>query len=83
MQESKSYSETPAKRLLAKLKSPFLCLASDLHKPIKPHSPVSPQPGCNEMRIESLAGGRLAPFADSATESDEEQTSHHHSGKRS
>jgi hypothetical protein len=71
MQESTNTSINPAKRLLEKLKSPFLFLASDLHNPQTPHIPLSSPSRQSAMEIEDPSGGRLASPDDSGTAKEE------------
>jgi hypothetical protein len=61
--KEKETSDNPAKRLLAKLKSPLLCLASELNSPLTPHIHISPVSRSDKSADKRLCGGRLAGFS--------------------
>lgn len=67
MQEIPNKTKSTAKRLLERLNSPFLFLASDLENPKNPHTPVSVLSRQNAQEIEGFSGGRLAFSDDSAS----------------
>ena len=68
MKEATNNSDNPAKRLLAKLKSPLLFIGSELLNPQNPHTPFSRVPGNDKSMEADFSGGRLAPFSSQKNE---------------
>lgn len=66
MQETPNKTKSTAKRLLERLNSPFLFLASDLENLKKPHTPVSVLSKQIAKEVERFSGGRLALSTDPA-----------------
>jgi hypothetical protein len=60
MQESKNRHDNPAKRLLDRLKSPMLFIASEIPLTQNPQSPLSQKTGPIALEVENLSGGRFS-----------------------